>query len=268
MPAYREIPPAPRLAAAIECYWLGRAGGDGPHRVTPDGCADILFTGDALQVVGPMTVWRDYPLRNGQHMFGVRFRPGMWSAILGVPAHSLTDQTVPVDALWGARAFRLAERLAEAQSVERAIGTFEAVVQAPAALGPVERALAWMEQRRGAVSMDELADRAGLSPRQLRRVCLERTGLTPKLLARVLRFRHAWQRVTEGPPSALGGARRGAPWGAPWTLADLALECGYYDQAHFIHEFRAFSGRTPAAPPADGRFFQSPPSGSGVTSHS
>jgi AraC-like DNA-binding protein len=256
MPDYREIAPAPRLAAAIECFWIGHSSG-GLHRVTPDGCADILFTGGDLVLVGPMTAWRDVPLEDGQHLFGVRFRPGRWSALAGAPADRLTDLLLPMDDLWGARAGRLAGQLAEARSAAQAIQAVEAAVPAPAEPGLVERALAWMERRRGAVSMDELADRAGLSPRQLRRVCLERTGLPPKFLARVLRFRHAQER--------LATSRRGAPW----ALAGLALDCGYYDQAHFIHEFREFSGRTPTAPqatPADGRFFQSLETGDEVTS--
>jgi AraC-like DNA-binding protein len=230
IPVYREIPPSPHLAAVIECFWIGHSSG-GSHRVTPDGCADILFTGGDLRLVGPMTVWRDFALVAGQHLFGARFRPGMWNALAGVPADRLTDRTLPLDDLWGARAARLALQLTEAPSATQAIHALQAAVPAPVGPSPVERALAWMERRGGAVSMDDLARHAGLSPRQLRRVCLERTGLPPKFLARVLRFRRAQQ--------GLAAHRR--------ALADLALDCGYYDQAHFIHEFREFSGRTPTA---------------------
>jgi len=237
---YREMAPSPQLAASVECFWTGESTGE-LHRVTPDGCADILFTRGALQLVGPMTEWRDFPLATGERLFGVRFRPGAWRAIAGPPADRLTDRFFPLDDLWGnARTARLAEQLAEARTAAQAVRAIEMALPAPADPGPVERAVAWMERRRGAVSMDQLAAHAGLSPRQLRRVCLERTGLTPKFLARVLRFRHAQERLAAHPAG----------------LADLALACGYYDQAHFINEFRQFSGRTPAAL-ADGRFFQS-----------
>ena len=60
-------------------------------------------------------------------------------------------------------------------------------------------------------------------------MCLSETGLTPKFLARVLRFRHVLSRVETCA-----------------SFADLALDCGYYDQAHCINEFREFAGRTPA----------------------
>ncbi|HTX33699.1 MAG TPA: helix-turn-helix transcriptional regulator [Bryobacteraceae bacterium] len=257
---YREIAPSPRFAAAIECFWTGHSDG-GTHRVTPDGCADILLSGGALRLVGPMTGWRDFALEPGERLFGVRFRPGRWRAVAGPPADRLTDRLLPMDDLWGARAARLGGQLAEARSAAQAIHAVEAALPAPADASPIERALAWMERRRGAVSMDELASHAGLSPRQLRRVCLERTGLTPKFLARVLRFRHAQER--------LAAQRPPVPGRAPSALVDLALDCGYYDQAHFIHEFREFSGRTPAAAAPlgpDDRFFQSPADGDAVTS--
>jgi AraC-like DNA-binding protein len=257
---YREIPPSPRLASTIECFWFGHGEG-GPHRVTPDGCADILFSEDGLQLVGPMTAWRDFPLVSGQRLFGVRFRPGRWRAVVGTPADRLTDRLLTLGDLWGPRASGLAERLVEAGSPARAIEIVEAALPAPADSNPIERALAWMEHQRGAVSMDELASHANLSPRQWRRVCLERTGLTPKFLARVLRFRHAQNRL------AVRLAARRLTTSQP--LAELALDCGYYDQAHFIREFREFSGRTPAAgaplTPND-RFFQSPADGLAVSS--
>ena len=186
------------------------AGGECLHRVTPDGCADILFDGRGLQLVGAMTGWRDFPLTDGQRLFGVRFRPGMWGALVGAPAAAVTDRILPLDCLWGARAERLAGRMAEASSDDAAMEeAMAAVIPAPPPPGPLERALAWMERRRGIVSMDELAGHAGLSPRQLRRVALERTGLPPKFLARILRFRHAQQRLS-------AGQRASPPRSPPW----------------------------------------------------
>jgi len=95
-----------------------------------------------------------------------------------------------------------------------------------------ERAMRYMEQRHGLVDLDRVAFDAGLSPRQFRRRCLEATGVGPKTLCRILRFR--WARETAG-----GGARP--------NWAELAAGCGFYDQAHLIREFRQFAGQTPAA---------------------
>ncbi|HEV3200054.1 MAG TPA: AraC family transcriptional regulator [Bryobacteraceae bacterium] len=249
MPQYREIPPSPRLAPAIECFWTIRHFGPATlHRVVPDGCADLLFTRTggtvSLDAVGPMTSYRDFPVRDGELLAGVRFHPGRWTAALGVPGERVTDAIVPLEDLWGSRAKELLDRFAEASSLEQSAMLFEAAVPLIENPGRVERALAWMAGRHGSVSIDRVADQAGLSARQFRRVCLEQTGLTPKFLARVLRFRHALSRRHHYPGS----------------FAEFALDCGYYDQAHFINEFRQLSGWTPSCY-GDGRFFQSPEGG-------
>jgi transcriptional regulator GlxA family with amidase domain len=94
---------------------------------------------------------------------------------------------------------------------------------------PAHRALAFLEKHAGAVRLDDLARATGVSKRQFRRLCIEYTGLPPKLLARMLRFRRA-----------VGLRGRGLDW------AQLALECGYFDQAHLVRDFREFSGGTPS----------------------
>jgi len=235
MEDYCEIAPPARLAQAIECFWSMQVGGTGTtHRVTPDGCADILVRrsggGVSIDVVGPMTRYVDHRLPPGQALFGVRFHPGMWTGCLGVPGDRLTDELVPLDDLWGRRARDLLDQLAGESSPLQCASRFAALLAPPSAANPVQKALASMARLRGCVSVDQLAGQAGLSARQFRRLCLEQAGLTPKFLAQVLRFRHAQSRA---------GAH-------PGGFAGLALDCGYYDQAHLINEFRRFSGRTPA----------------------
>jgi AraC-like DNA-binding protein len=232
---YRELPPSPRLAAHIECYWTICQQGPGPlQRVLPDGCADLLLTqtgsSAALSAVGPMTRYLDHSVPEGTRLFGVRFRPGRWRRALAVPGERIVDSIVPLEDLWGSRAGGLRERLAEAGSLEESARAVEAALSTPEGDEPIDRAVAFLVQAGGCVSMDDLARDAGLSPRQFRRVCLDRTGLTPKFLARVLRFRHAAARV-----------------GRNEVASAVALDCGYYDQAHLIRDFREFAGRTPGA---------------------
>ena len=115
------------------------------------------------------------------------------------------------------------------QPVER-ISTMENWLRMLKDPGPVQRII---RSAAGTTRMDELSRQAGVSTRQLRRLFLAETGLTPKHLFRILRFRAAVQQMT--PRS---------------DFASLALEAGYYDQAHFINEFREFSGGyTPAVWP-------------------
>jgi len=100
----------------------------------------------------------------------------------------------------------------------------------PAAPGVVQRVAAYIDSQNGQVRVDDLAFDAGLSARQLRRLFVEEIGLSPKHFCRVIRFRHSVSRLADSP--------RG-----DW--AQVALDCGYYDQAHFINEFRELSGFSP-----------------------
>src|SRR5580700_8275792 len=82
----------------------------------------------------------------------------------------------------------------------------------------------------GLISVSSLAKRVNLSNRQLERRFLDTVGMTPKRFCRIRRFQRVLQAMEE--PCA--------------NWADAAVECGYYDQAHLIRDFRRFSGLTPA----------------------
>jgi|SRR5690242_130356 len=236
MPAYSEIPAPPSLSDAIECFWHSRqtSGAAVMHRVVPDGCTDLLFVqsreAPVLQVVGPMTRFQDVRLEPGAEFLGVRFRAAMGAAHLGVRAGEIVDEVVDLECLWGARARRLRERLAMAKTVSVRAALIGECFAIASSRTPVQQAIGAVERRGGRQRLDALASQCGLSVRQFRRRCVEESGLSPKLLARILRFRHAWQRA-----DAETGEQAG-----------LAAECGYSDQSHMIAEFRRFSGRTPA----------------------
>jgi AraC-like DNA-binding protein len=228
MPHYSEFRPSPAMADRIECFWLVSQDVDGPpHRVLPDGCADLILTvaPDAvtLDAVGPMTRHQDYPVIAGRRLLGVRFRPGRW------PAEHIPDTVLPLEDLWGASAKRLLDRLVHTRGPAQCARLFEAALP-PDDPGPVERAVAYLEQRAGQISIDVLAREAFLSPRQFRRLCEQKTGYTPKLLARILRFRRAHTLLTAGHPAIA-----------------VALDCGYYDQSHLINELKLFGGSAASA---------------------
>jgi AraC-like DNA-binding protein len=235
MPPYREIHPPPGAFGAIECFWHARhtSASAVSHRVVPDGCADLLFVRGAakpiLQVVGSMTRFQDVELAPGAEFLGVRFRAAMGPARLRVRAAEIVDEVIDLECLWGARARRLCERLNNAKTLADRTALLGASFAVNAARSPVQQAIGALEACGGRTSLDALAWQAGLSARQFRRRCVEESGLSPKLLARILRFRQAWQRA----PAEAG------------EQAGLAAECGYTDQSHMIAEFRRFSGRTP-----------------------
>lgn len=230
---YREFQPPLRLQPFVECFWAVEPGRPLPeYPVLPDGCADIVYSPSMsreLQLVGVMTRARKFAL-SGRFEFGVRFRPGMSSVFLPVPGVDTTDQAIALSDIGCAAARGLADRMAEAQSPAACAGIIETLLRDPRETSLVQRLCAAIVRRAGLVRMDDLALQAGLSARQLRRLFLEQVGLSPKLFCRIIRFRGSLARLPREPR-------------ADW--AQVALECGYYDQAHFIHEFRQFSGCTP-----------------------
>lgn len=231
---YREQPPPAALAPWVECLWsVDLPAGTPPYAVPPDGCLDIVYSSDAgLRAIGAMTTERRYDLPATARLCGVRFRPAMAGAFLKTEPARLTDLEVPVCDLWGAPAHSLTGRLDHAVSLADAVSALSAALRPPAtAPDPVQRAIAAMAAAHGMVDVDGIAREANLSARQFRRRCLEASGLTPKHLCRVLRFRHARELAVRSP-------------GLKWSL--IAADAGYFDQAHLIRDFREFTGRTPA----------------------
>ncbi len=205
--------------------------------VLPDGCADILWTGGRLGVVGPDVVAARPQLAPGARVLGLRFQPGAARGWLGVPLSELVGRRVELAALWGdARADRVARRVREAATPEGQMLALQEALTGDARRheAPAPRAAAlfrWLaaEPRPGGPGLD---DRLEMSERSLRRFSHEHFGYGPKMLERILRL----QRFI----ALLRG-----PAGLP--LARLAADAGYADQAHLSREVRALCGMTPSA---------------------
>lgn len=237
---YAEHAPSERLRAYVECYWTSSASPAEPLlpvRILPDGCMDIIFDLATAEgaVIGTMTHSILTLPGPRADLLGVRFRPGAAPAFLDAPARGATDERIALDALWGGFARELAERLSEARSTAVRLGLLDR--ELVARLERTERlnavalhAVALVVSTQGEIRVDDLAERVGLGTRQLERVFHELVGVSPKLFARIARFR------------ALTDALRAQP--AP-RWAELALRLGYYDQAHLVRDVRAFAGVTP-----------------------
>ena len=223
---YREHAPSERLRPFVECFWSIESTGARPDQlVLPDGCVDIVCSAGAPPlVVGAMTRARTFAA--GGLQVGVRFRPGFAGGFVRAPGIHTVDRLIPLNEVWGTRG----RELAEAESAAQCIALLEAELVDASEPGVVQKVSAYIVAQSGQVRVDDLAFDAGMSARQLRRLFLEEVGLTPKHFCRVIRFRHSLGQLRE--------SQRG-----DWT--DVALQSGYYDQAHFIHEFREFTGYTP-----------------------
>lgn len=224
---YREFNPPTALKSFVECFWT-RRGSSGLNCVLPDTCIDIVFSrATGLAIAGTMTKVLDAP--DGEFV-GVRFRAGMARQFIGVPAIEVVDTVLPLEDAWGRRGRALDEQLRSAAGSEEMVATLCAALKIPSEVSPAQQAIEFLARNAGMISLKEISRYAGLGARQLRRRCLEATGISPKHLARIARFRRACSFIH---------AR------SPQSWASLSLECGYYDQAHFIRDFQEFSGSTP-----------------------
>lgn len=238
---YQEHQPSPRLRPWVECLWTSQTvQAVSQGRVFPDGCVDIIYfreTGSAqLRAVGAMTRVHTVDSPPDFLAVGVRFRPGAGKAFLGLPLGETTDESIPLEDLWSVRARRWNERLSDCYSISELIAAVESALEPPEDIMPARQALFSLARNGGLWGPDELARQCGLSARHFRRVCVDETGLTPKRLSRILRFRRALSRIRS--PHQNGG---------PIDYARLAVEGGYYDQAHLIRDFQEFAGATPRA---------------------
>jgi AraC-like DNA-binding protein len=234
---YAEWPACRSPRSSVACVWVSRPSETAAGRVLPDACVDVIWDGASLFVAGPDTGPVPVVALPGQFFAGVRFRPGKAPGFLGVQASELLDLRVPLADLWGrARAERLAGRLAAAASPECAAGILDDAVadRARTAREPdpiIDGLLAmFMSAPPGGSGAVQFASRTmRVGERRLHRHCQAAVGYGPKMLERVLRFQRA-RRLARDVTS----------------LASLAAEAGYADQAHLTRECRRLAGVTPS----------------------
>lgn len=160
----------------------------------------------------------------------VRFTPE-GAASLGVPAAELAGRSVPLDAILPrARVAEVTNRLCAADGARARVAVVERfLAELPYAGDPrVTRALALLDQARDDAGVAAVARAVGMSERQLERRFLARVGVTPKRFAVLRRFERAVALSATAP-----------------SLGHAAVDAGYYDQSHFIRDFRRFTGGSP-----------------------
>ena len=248
--------PAPALRPYIERYidyhlegWL-----PGIHRGLPSRhLTFIVSTGDPINVeampgaphqegsyeavVGGLHASPALIRHNGtQTGVALEVTPLGARALFGVPAAALASTIIPPHEVLGPRTRSLADRLASAVSRRDRFRILDDVLTGgirDGAEGPREIGHAWrtLVHASGGVSVAAIAEEVGWSRRHLTDRFRAELGLTPKTAARVLRFDRARNSLSAGPGR---------------NLADVAVDAGYYDQAHFTREFNEFAGCAPS----------------------
>ncbi len=252
---YREFQPASPLSKNVECLWL-LDGHDwqessAPERLLPDGCAELILNfGDLFRehkeagrselqpsrfVVGQMTQPVLVSPTGSVQLLGIRFAPGGALPFFPVPPGELTNRIAPLSDVAGALDRELSGRVYETRGLQEKVALVESLllrytIAKEEKGASLQNAISEIVNSGGQISVDRLANDLGISGRQLERRFLNEVGLGPKLLCRILRFQQVFRAVE----------REDKNW------ARIAADCGYYDQAHLIRDFRQFAGQTPS----------------------
>lgn len=265
---FHQRRPGPPLDAFVDSVWLCRfeprarrlecvvpGGGaqviinlaEDETRVYEDSPRGLLCRRSPGSIVtGLTTRYQIIDTAEQEYVAGIAFKPGGTLPFVESPAHDLSDDDVPLEALWGRQQTSLLrERLLAAPDAETALDVLEQVLREtwcdrtphPA----VAFALGEFRADPSATRVGDVTGAIGLSAKRFIERFKAEVGVTPKRYCRLLRFQRA-----------VALAHRGLM--VDWR--DLAIACGYFDQAHLIHEFREFSGMTPTRYEAGRTSFQ------------
>jgi AraC-like DNA-binding protein len=248
--------PVDILSPYIDIFWICRAEvrANGRDRMLPTGTASLIVNllEDEVRVYDSDTMALSHRLEGASfegvhkrtyvidtaeqaYVAGISFHPGGAWPFMRCAQDELSNQHIPLRDIWGLDIASLRERMLLAPTPQAQLSVLENTLleslQRPLNRHPaVSLALATIQRDPSGTRIARLSQQSSLSTRRVTRLFEQEVGLTPKLYARLLRFRqilrHAWQKD-----------------GIDWT--ELALSCGYADQPHFVRDFKAFSGFTP-----------------------
>ena len=232
MSLYRELAPSRALHASVACRWIRVAPEDSTTTtlVLPDGCVDLIWRAGELLIAGPDRGAKPTPVGPGETILGVRLRPGVAGAVLGMPTSEVRDGRFSLQDVIGDDAVRFgaSDETAVFEHLEKLVSSRLRDAHPDPLVLAATRRLGFPATR-----VEWLADALGISERQLRRRFHDSVGYGPKTLDRVLRFR----RFLAQAPDVTAGEL---------DLARLAADLGYADQSHMTRDCERLSGMTPA----------------------
>jgi hypothetical protein len=240
---YREYAPHVHLQNIIYCYWQLKTTQplkeDFIYRVVADGCIDVYFEpGNPPEnyVMGFSSKYTAFSLGNSFHYIGIRFLPTMFPQLFRTNAAALSDRYEALSAVVPTLARFIEDCLDEDLSIKEIVSMLDkwflqlsgnVVFNADNRL---YEAMDLIVKNAGMISLEHDVN-TGVSPRQLRRLFEYYVGDTPKTFSKIVRF----QNILRAKPSVQSLRQN-----------KLFFDAGYYDQAHFIKEFKSLYGITPA----------------------
>jgi AraC-like DNA-binding protein len=232
--------PSEDLAPFVERYWIVRWDLRGkppyPQETLPHPNVNFVIHAGRSGVFGVMTRRFSVLLEGEGQVVGTKFRPGAFYPFWGAPMSELTDRVLTLDEAFGEGSAAIEHEVLALRDTAQQIARVEAFLRPR--LPPrdenveeVGRVVRIALAHREITTARDLAARAGVPERTLQRLFRRYVGVTPKWVIQRFRLHEAVLRAEAG---------------AAVDWAQLAIELGYFDQAHFIRDFKAHVGRPPA----------------------
>lgn len=249
---YYTIPPPPSLSGYVRFFWVLESDDPYTHRSMADGCVEMVFHYNGIfdevmpdnkpeksyasGIQGPSQYFRRFTISKGFGIFGVYLYPFAVTQLFSLPTTEITNQMPDMETFMGQRGKDLEEKIMLATDNAQRVKIMSEFLENQLLKNNSTphylcRAIRDIIQRKGNIRVNDIAAQHFLSTRQFERKFKELAGFAPKLYARIIRFQAATFEYCNKHKS----------------LTDIAYECGYYDQSHFINEFKAFSGFHPKA---------------------
>jgi AraC-like DNA-binding protein len=251
---YNEYHPEGLLGEYVQTIWAMESENDEEtyprSLIMPDGIVEIIFhyrdpffyyrdnkrislNGNAAVSMMRKCIEIESSGRTG--FVAVRFFP--WGAyhFFDIPISTFLDDTINGEKLWADNSKIIIDGLKSAGNLQKRYELIEEFLtkrleQHKKGETKTDEAVRLIRHSKGTLSIEDVCDKTGLDKKQLERKFSKLVGATPKVFSRVCRFLHICRHLEE---------QKGK------SLTQLAYECGYYDQSHFIKEFKEFSGFTP-----------------------
>ena len=236
-----HLQPAADLAPYIAVYWVMEwdvpPGESYAQQVLPNPCVQIIVSPREVEVLGIVTTAFTATLEGSEFVLGVKFRPAGFYPFAQRPVAEITGRRVPLASLWAEAPVQAIRQRAAEHDSRGVVASIEAtprdrLQQAGTAQQRVSEAIDIIATKPALLTVEDLAQQSHLAPRTLQRLFHRYVGVGPKWVIRRYRLQEAAARIEAGETE-------------DW--ADLAHRLGYFDQSHFIREFRELAGQPPAA---------------------
>lgn len=252
---YKEIKPSPILEDFVKLIWIMEDDCVGnlpsPERIVTDGIVELVFHfresyntyyADNTKEKQPTSF---FIAQLNKHILiqpdgkagfiSVRFYP--WGAyhFFDIPVKALGDKVIHPEHIWKTDAYEIEEKICLAENNEQRVKIIEnflikKLIKNHKADFIADKILRYIQQTKGRLPLKTLLSNTGITERSLQRKFISSIGISPKHFSRITRFLRTCSFIKE---------HRNR------SLTQITLECGYYDQAHLIREFKTFAGVTP-----------------------